>query len=158
MTLDIRALNRMLDELGPTVAKGADYQAPVTPDLHKAGDVNEQPFGAAYNFLSRDDSFMIQRKLNKLSFEEQGYLLQKQIEAGEGRGVPLRAWQANQWGAGSEVIQKALDTSGGAALIRQDLDPFLVSMFVSLFPAWQRIPKEPANGLVSTGPSRFAFA
>lgn len=150
MSIDLKALNRLLDEVQPTLQKAADSPAPEQPEtsLRKAGDDIEQPYGRAYDFLSKGDSLHLQRRLNALSDSEIGYLMEKQIEAGEGRGVPLRAWQAQQWGASNPVIQKALDTSGGAALIRQDLDPFLVVQFIRRFPAWQRIEKVPANGLV----------
>jgi hypothetical protein len=147
--LDLKALNTLLDELGPTVQKGSQNQAPeaMPTQARTVGDDIEQPYGHAYDFLSKGDSLMIQRKLNTLSWEEKSYLLGKQIEAGEGKGIPLREWQANQFGYHPEV-RKALDTTGGAALIRQDLDPFIVSMFVSIFPAWQRLNKVPSNGLV----------
>lgn len=131
MTLDLKALNRMLDEFGPTVAKGNDTPAPEeAPTTTKSvGDDLAQPYGDQFNFLSKDDSVYMQRRLNGLDWNEKGYLLQKQIEAGEGRGVPLRTWQQSQFGAFGIDIRKALDTTGGSALIRQDLEPFLVSIF-----------------------------
>lgn len=41
-------------------------------------------------------------------------------------------------------------TSGttGNVLIRQDLEPTLYALFVKQFPAWERLKKAPANGLV----------
>lgn len=156
MTLDLKALNRLLDEFGPTVEKAND--AASTPDPLTTKSVGDglskgNPFNAAYNFLSEDDAYVIQKKMNPLSFEEKGYLLQKQMQAGSGRGVPIEAWQMNRIGqmaqaSGMEWVANALDTSGGAALIRQDLVPMLTSMFVSLFPAWARLEKIPANGLL----------
>lgn len=41
-----------------------------------------------------------------------------------------------------------LDTTSGAPLVRQDLDPVLHALFVTRFPAWERIKKEEGNGLV----------
>lgn len=44
-----------------------------------------------------------------------------------------------------------LDTTGGTTgnvLIRQDLEPTLYALFVKVFPAFERIAKGPANGLV----------
>lgn len=147
MSFDIKALNRMLDELGPTVEKG--NETPITENVvgQTVADGIANPYGQQFGFLSSDDSMYLQRSLNKLSFEEKGYLLGKQIEKGIGTGVPLSQWQAGLYGQ-HPAIAKALDTTGGAALIRQDLDPFIVSMFVSIFPAWQRIQKVPANGVV----------
>jgi hypothetical protein len=148
MDFDIKALNRMLDELGPTAEKGNDAAPAEMETVAKTvGDGITNPYSQAFNFLSDDDSKYIQRSLNKLSWEEKGYLLGKQIQKGMGQGVPLSAWQAGMYSQ-NPTIAKALDTAGGAALIRQDLDPFIVSMFVSLFPAWQRIQKIPANGVV----------
>jgi hypothetical protein len=153
VSLDLKELNRLLDEYGPTVAKGNDTPPPETPPTvaKSVGDDIAQPYGQHFDFLSKGDSLMIQKRLNGLSWEEKGYLLERQIEAGEGRGVPLRAWQLAQISSDPRTnpeLRKALDTAGGAALIRQDLDPFIVSMFVSIFPAWQRITKVPSNGVV----------
>jgi len=39
-------------------------------------------------------------------------------------------------------------TSDGSQLIRQDLEPTLYALFVKVFPAWERLAKGPANGLV----------
>lgn len=44
-------------------------------------------------------------------------------------------------------IRKVLDTSA-TALQRQDLEPILYALFVKVFPYWDRIAKEPSNGLV----------
>jgi hypothetical protein len=74
-------------------------------------------------------------------------------------GIPLDTWlnaggyaaQAAFQGIGSQVdpdVARAIDTGGAAALIRQDLEPALYELFVRLFPAYDRIAKEPANGLV----------
>ena len=155
MTLDIKALNRLLDEFEPTLQKAADNNpAPEeTPLLRKADD---QPYGRSFDFMSQDDSLLLQRRLNRLPMAEKQYLFEKQIKAGAGHGVPLAQW--GHWGKDDPtVVEKALDTSGGSALIRQDLSPFLVSMFVSLFPAWQRIPKVPANGLTHSWDQLTAY-
>jgi len=149
MTLDLKELNRLLDELGPVVQKANQSEAgEPTPDIRKEDD---QPYGRPYDFLSKGDSLYFQRRLNELSWSEKGYLFQRQLEVGVGKGVPISAWQQNAITndpRANEFVQKALDTSGGAALIRQDLSPFITSMFVSVFPAWQRIEKVPANGLL----------
>jgi hypothetical protein len=156
MTIDIKALNRLLDELGPTVQKGVDTPATEMTGVQTVGDSLAQPYGSNYNFLNGDDSLYLQRRLNTLSWEEKGYLLQKQIGAGMGTGIPLSQWQALQYGT-NPAIEKALDTTGGAALIRPDLSPFITSMFVSVFPAWQRITKIPANGLVHSWDQLTSF-
>lgn len=58
-----------------------------------------------------------------------------------------------------------LDTTGGTTgnvLIRQDLEPTLYALFVKTFPAFERLSKGPANGLVhafnqNTSPDSSAF-
>jgi hypothetical protein len=77
-------------------------------------------------------------------------------------GIPVEAWLAN---GGSPLangyngllshgldadVSKALDSATGAALIRQDLEPVLYELYVRVFPAFDRFPKEPANGLTHT--------
>lgn len=49
------------------------------------------------------------------------------------------------------VKKSILDTTGGTTgnvLIRQDLEPTLYALFVKVFPAFDRLAKGPANGLV----------
>lgn len=161
MTLDLKALNALLGEIEPEIKKAnTELDAPTT--VRTVGDDIAQPYGRQFDFLSKTDSLMLQRKLNPLSWEEKGYLLEKQLVAGQGTGVPLQAWQMAQMAEGNPMatayVQKALDTAGGSALIRQDLEPFLVAMFVSIFPAWQRIQKVPANGLVHAWDQLTAYA
>src|SRR5579883_2633584 len=50
-------------------------------------------------------------------------------------------------------VKGILDSTGGTTgnvLIRQDLEPLIYRLFVESFPAWERIPHLPANGLVHT--------
>lgn len=54
----------------------------------------------------------------------------------------------NQLASANPNVAKLLDTTGGSALIRQDLEPMLYGLFVKRFPLWDRIRKEPSNGLV----------
>jgi hypothetical protein len=133
MTLDLKELNRLLDEIGPTIQKAnqTELGGPDT-SVHKSDDDIAQPYGRPYDFMSKGDSIFLQRRLNSLSWHEKGYLFQRKLEAGVGQGVPMADWQrqaATQDPRATEFVQKALDTSGGAALIRQDLSPFLTSIF-----------------------------
>jgi hypothetical protein len=84
----------------------------------------------------------------------------------ERAGVPFEMWasqggQANsifdgfRQGAGSRMasdvdptVLRALDTGGAAALIRTDLEPFLYELYIREFPGYDRMSKEPANGLI----------
>lgn len=53
-------------------------------------------------------------------------------------------------------LQKGIldSTSGttGNVLIRQDLEPTLYALFVKVFPAFERLAKGPANGLINLAP------
>lgn len=77
----------------------------------------------------------------------------------KGTGIPLEQWlnaggmalQNGFNGLHNVVdpdISKAVDTGVVSALIRQDLEPVLYELFIRQFPAYDRFPKEPANGLV----------
>ncbi|MBA3875584.1 MAG: hypothetical protein C0498_01385 [Anaerolinea sp.] len=71
-----------------------------------------------------------------------------QVQAGAEAGKQADSGLLNMVAASDPGIRKLLDTTGGAALIRQDLEPLLYALFVKRFPFWDRIQKEPANGLV----------
>lgn len=87
--------------------------------------------------------------------------------AKRGQGIPFEVWAA-QGGMAAAIydnfkmqsggglidpgldLTRALDTGGAAALIRQDLEPFLYELYIREFPAFDRFVKEPANGLTHT--------
>lgn len=71
-----------------------------------------------------------------------------EIQAGAEAGRQADGELLNKIAQADPGIRKLLDTTGGAALIRQDLEPMLYALFVKRFPLWDRIRKEPANGLV----------
>lgn len=78
-------------------------------------------------------------------------------------GVPYDLW-ANAGGYQTQValaqnpmLQKALDSSGATALIRQDLEPVLQELFIREFPAYERFGRVPANGLVHAYDQVTAF-
>lgn len=105
--------------------------------------------------LSGDDIFAMQAELRKLATPHVYHAFSKQLRV-RGTGVPLEAWlAAGGQGlidavAADPDLKKALDTTSGSALVRQDLEPFMYELFVRAFPAWDRFTKEPANGLVHT--------
>ena len=70
------------------------------------------------------------------------------VQASRETGKQASADILNQLANANPTIAKLLDSSGGTALIRQDLEPMLYSLFVKKFPFFERIRKEPANGLV----------
>jgi hypothetical protein len=88
----------------------------------------------------------LRKKFSKMNTSELGEALD--IQAGRETGKQASADILNRLAAANPNITKLLDSSGGTALIRQDLEPILYSLFVKRFPAFERIRKEPANGLV----------
>ncbi len=71
----------------------------------------------------------------------------------QGAGVPINDWMTSaDYGKmqENEMLSKFLDTASGNVLIRQDLEPLIFAAFVRRFPAFARIDKIPANGLVHT--------
>jgi len=83
-------------------------------------------------------------------------------------GVPLDDWLAYGGKAREDTfdlihgevdpdIARALDSSTGSALIRQDLEPVLYELFVREFPGFDRFRKEPANGLTHTWQQTTAY-
>jgi len=66
------------------------------------------------------------------------------------------------FGQQNALMKAALDSSGGAALIRTDLEPMLHEIFLRVFPGLEAIPKIPSNGLLhsfvqQTAPGTAAF-
>ena len=106
----------------------------------------------------------VKDSLRNKSLRELMVLFAKQASRRD-TGVPLYDWLYaggrslgdrfggidGQGGLTSQVtpdIAKAIDTNGVSALIRQDLEPILYEIFVKIFPLYDRIAGEPANGLV----------
>lgn len=133
------------DEVIPHAPKGVEDQG--TPRIHNA---------ALAGSMARME---LGRQLRKLSTPEVLQLFSLQARKRDA-GTPLESWLSSggtpaQYGfeqmRSSELdvnVTKALDTSAVFALVRQDLEPFLYEVFIRLFPAYDRFPKEPANGLV----------
>lgn len=109
--------------------------------------------GSSRSLLSKADQFALRSELRKKSIGELYAMFDMQASK-EGTGVPVAAWAAAggmsraQALNSNPIIQKALDSGSGSALIRQDLEPVMYELFVREFPAFDRFPKEPANGLV----------
>jgi hypothetical protein len=97
----------------------------------------------------------LRKKFGKMSTSELGEALD--IQAGRETGKQASADILNRLAAANPNITKLLDSSGGTALIRQDLEPILYSLFVKRFPMFERIRKEPANGLVHAFNQQTAY-
>lgn len=123
------------------------------------GDGLVQP-PSTRRLISPEQMFSLRTALRQKSTNELEMLFGQQA-ARKDTGIPLDLWlnrggfaaQERFGGLRGEVdpdVQRALDTSGAAALIRQYLEPVLYELFVRNFPAFERFRKEPANGLTHT--------
>lgn len=115
-------------------------------------DSSTEPASSS-RFLSRAQIMDTRASLRKRSIPEIHQMLAEQAGRRD-TGVPYDVW-ANSGGyavqsalAQNPMLQKALDTAGASALIRQDLEPFLYELYIREFPAWERFGRMPANGLV----------
>jgi hypothetical protein len=152
--IDLKAVKAQLDEL-----KGYFEALGTTPPPSVVQGVNDQSTdeGPSRKIMTRSEVFEVREALRKKSNSELLAMFDMQLTDGsrKGVGIPLDVWQATAGGqalsAGllsSPEITKALDSGSGSALIRQDLEPVMYELFVREFPAFDRLPKEPANGLV----------
>jgi hypothetical protein len=157
----LEELQRSLDELKEMIGAQATEPAPVvnvTP-AHTQGVEDGATVGPSRTLMSQGDIYAMREMLKQKSTPELHAMFA--MQSAKKSGVPLEGWLAGygprmaayeQMHAGGVTpeIQRLLDTSGGAALIRQDLEPILYELYIREFPAWDRMPKEPANGLVHT--------
>lgn len=126
----------------PAVTQGIEDQAAPEPTQHDA----------LLSIAERDQVEQVLRGLSTPAL----YKLFAQQAIKQGHGVNAEAWLAAggpalvDRAAMDPTLSKALDSTGGAALIRQDLEPVLRELFVRSFPAYDRFAKEPSNGLVHT--------
>lgn len=164
---DLKKLLAVLDEIGPVLSQANEKPKEQEPVLKGVGDdVKKSELVPGLGFLSLSDQLYVQKKLSQLSTPDLERLFTYQLLKGIGNGVPIeKAMDSSSFAtvvSRNELLTKELDTSDGAALIRQDLDPILQILFIRAFPAWERIPKVPANGAVhawnqitSAGSSQF---
>jgi hypothetical protein len=109
-------------------------------------------------YITPEERSTLSSSLRTKSIAEISALITHQASK-ENTGIPLGLWLNtagfaaqnlfNQLGTKLDPdIAKALDTGAVGALIRQDLEPMLYEVFIRSFPAYDRMPKEPANGLL----------
>lgn len=133
--------------------QGVEHQATVAPATQRT-------------IMSPAEMMAIRKELRHMDDDELMFAFA--VQANKPTGVPLQAWLASGELRNaafnkayseefSPEVQKLLDTSGGSALIRQDLEPILYELFIRQFPAFARFPKEPANGLVHTYQQQTSF-
>jgi hypothetical protein len=133
----------------------------VAPPVQQGvADQGTSTAGLTRRMLTMSDQYEIRSALRKKSTAELQAMFYEQ--AGQkGTGIPLDAW-LSAGGSGrvsafngisgelDPMVAKALDSAGASALIRQDLEPILYELYIRVFPAFDRLPKEPANGLTHT--------
>jgi len=152
MTLDptLKSVLETLEDLGKQLGSLNS-----TPSTETVKGVTEEPTESlpTSRFMSQADQWELRQKLASKSVSELSRMFSIQARK-SGTGVPFDMW-ANSGGMPVQAalsqdmqLQKALDTGGATALIRQDLEPILYALFIKTFPAWDRFAKEPANGLV----------
>jgi hypothetical protein len=109
-------------------------------------------FDAAEAYAIQKD---LRKKFSKMNTSDLREMLD--IQAARETGKQASSDVLNQLAVANPNIAKLLDSSGGTALIRQDLEPILYSLFVKKFPFFERIRKEPANGLVHAFNQQSAY-
>jgi hypothetical protein len=125
-------------------------QAPVV--VGKDTDTTVKSYDAA-------EGAALQRELRK-RFKQMGtaeITEMLDIQASRENGKQASSEVLNTLAVANPQIAKLLDASGGAALIRQDLEPMLYALFVKRFPLFERLRKEPANGLVHAYNQQTSF-
>jgi hypothetical protein len=125
MATDLRRVLDTLAEFGPTFDKTTDNPN-VTPIIKSAGmDDANGSMPSMRKVLSMSDRILMQKELTKLDTSELVYLFGEQLKKAD-RGVPIGNDPLLSVALGNDpVISKVLDTTGGAALQRQDLEPLL---------------------------------
>jgi hypothetical protein len=175
----VRSSNESLEKIGtslsalgdPDKVAAATALAPsATPASVVTQGVPDQGAGTPYvqrQILDMSTRMALRSELRKKSLPELHMLFQMQM-AKRNSGIPFEMWAASGGHAGaifdafhmqagmggaadiSPTVLNALDTGGAAALIRQDLEPFLYELYIRKFPAFERFVREPANGLTHT--------
>ena len=162
LTPELEALRKSVlethEQIGNTLLKL--NEAPTATSIETV-DVADQATPAPdkpRRYLTPDERIAMRSALRQKDTNSITQLITRQA-AVQNTGIPLDLWlntagfsAQNAFNAMTAQldpdIAKALDTTGATALIRQDLEPMLYEVFVRMFPAYDRFPKEPANGLV----------
>lgn len=145
MSLDlIKQVQGELEDLQKALEARNDEPSTAVSD--PVGPAEEQS-----RLMSAADQMALRSELRTKTTQELHTMFALQARKTES-GIPFDAWA----GSGPAMhavdsdptLRKALDTTGATALIRQDLEPILYELYIREFPYWNRIRKEPANGLV----------
>ncbi len=148
---DINAVVERLDEIKAGVA---GLQQPPTASEAAADEAHED--GGTVRGVQKVRALDIEKvraKALSLPPAQLKAAIRDQLEYGsqQGAGIPFAAWANKETAAkmiGDPELAKFIDTVSGNVLIRQDLEPLIFAAFVRRFPAFARVDKVPANGLV----------
>ncbi len=146
------------EQIGQTLLRMNEAPNVATTAVTAGVENQGTPAPATRRYITADERSEMSAVLRTKSISEIAELTTRQA-ARKDTGIPLDLWlntagfaaqnAFNQLGGQLDPdIAKALDTGGATALIRQDLEPMLYEVFIRQFPAYDRFPKEPANGLV----------
>jgi len=158
------AIGKILTGLNDAPAVGEAAINMKTKSLEVPGDGIPGAQPVQKRWMDDDEMDEVRARLSKAGPRELHLAFAKQA-AKRDTGIPLGMWLQNggrsldarfnglegSGGIRTEVdldIAKAIDTGSASALIRQDLEPILYELFVRQFPLFDRLEKEPANGLV----------
>lgn len=126
MSDELQSVLAALGEFGTTFDKANDAHEPV---LKSVSDDVSGPMPSMRKVLSNGDRLLMQRQLMKLSVPELNELFYMQLSK-QNTGVPIGHDPLLSAAMGNDpVISKVLDTTGGAALQRIDLEPILYTLF-----------------------------
>lgn len=145
------------EQIGATLLKMNEAPNVATP-IVKGIEDQGTPAPANRRYITPSERLELSETLRTKSDAHLAQLFTAQARVKD-QGVPLDLWlntagfaaQNAFNGLGRELqpdVAKALDVAGATALIRQDLEPVLYEVFVRQFPAYDRMAKEPANGLL----------
>ena len=153
----LKSVAETQEMIGQTLLKMNTAPNVAVPETKGIADQGTPAPEAHRRYITPDERLVMSDALRTKSDTALGMLFSQQARV-QNTGIPLDMW-LNTAGFAAQVafdglhgqlqpeIAKALDTGGAAALIRQDLEPVLYEIFVRMFPAYDRFPKEPANGL-----------
>ena len=146
------------EQIGQTLLKMNEAPNVATPITKGIEDQGTPAPADHRRYITPMERLELSETLRTKSDAHLGQLFTTQARE-KNQGIPLDLWlntagfaTQNAFDGLSRELQpdvmKALDTAGATALIRQDLEPVLYEVFVRQFPAYDRMAKEPANGLL----------
>lgn len=162
----VKGSNETLEQIQRSLETLSDPASAAMPTPEAVKGVEDQgtpaPSYLQRQILNMQTRMELHEQLRTKSTAQLHHLFGMQL-AKRGTGIPFEAWAASGGMAqaiyagfsGQSTLEgldlnKALDTGGAAALIRQDLEPFLYELYIREFIAYDRFVKEPANGLTHT--------